>query len=162
MVPVYCHNCGHRNPEGVNFCSSCGNALLEDGDDATITLHPDEAETSEDNPEVTYVAVPHGAGVLVVTRGPNVGARYLLGDAVVRAGRHPESDIFLDDVTVSRRHAVIRRIDDGYEITDVGSLNGTYVDGERIDTVPLKDMDEVQIGRFVLVFLLSGRAEATA
>ena len=84
---VYCHNCGHRNPEGVNFCSSCGNALLEDGDDATITLHPDEAETSEDNPEVTYVAVPHGAGVLVVTRGPNVGARYLLGDAVVRAGR---------------------------------------------------------------------------
>ncbi len=105
---VFCHNCGHRNPEGVNFCSSCGHALLADGDDATITLHPtDEAETSEDQPDVTLVEVPHGAGVLVVTRGPNIGARYLLGENVVRAGRHPESDIFLDDITVSRRHVEI-------------------------------------------------------
>ena len=105
---MFCSNCGHRNPEGVNFCSSCGNALLADGDDATITLHPnDEAETGEEKPEVTLVEVPHGAGVLVVTRGPNIGTRYLLGDEVVRAGRHPESDIFLDDITVSRRHVEI-------------------------------------------------------
>ena len=111
---VFCHNCGHRNPEGVNFCSSCGHALLADGDDATITLHPtDEAETSEDHPDVTLVEVPHGAGVLVVTRGPNIGARYLLGEKVVRAGRHPESDIFLDDITVSRRHVEITPEDGG-------------------------------------------------
>ena len=73
---VFCHNCGHRNPEGVNFCSSCGHALLADGDDATITLHPtDEGETTEDHPDVTLVEVPHGAGVLVVTRGPEHRAR---------------------------------------------------------------------------------------
>jgi len=84
---VFCHNCGHRNPEGVNFCSSCGAALLADGDDATITLHPaDEGETTEDYPDVTSVEIPHGAGVLVVTRGPNIGARYLLGADVVKAG----------------------------------------------------------------------------
>jgi pSer/pThr/pTyr-binding forkhead associated (FHA) protein len=154
---VYCHNCGHRNPEGVNFCSSCGNALLADGDDATITLHPDEAETSEDSTEVTLVAVPHGSGVLVVTRGPNVGARYLLGDDVVRAGRHPESDIFLDDITVSRRHVVISRDDDGtYTLRDVGSLNGTYVNRERIDEATLSPGDEVQIGKFKLVYLVAG------
>ena len=111
---VFCTNCGHKNPEGVNFCSSCGHALLADGDDATITLHPtEEAETSEDQPDVTWVEVPHGAGVLVVTRGPNVGARYLLGEQVVKAGRHPESDIFLDDITVSRRHVEITPTGDG-------------------------------------------------
>jgi pSer/pThr/pTyr-binding forkhead associated (FHA) protein len=154
---VYCHNCGHRNPEGVNFCSSCGNALLADGDDATITLHPDEAETSEESSEVTFVAVPHGAGVLVVTRGPNVGARYLLGDKEVRAGRHPESDIFLDDITVSRRHVVITPNGDGtYSLKDVGSLNGTYVNRERIDETTLDPGDEVQIGKFKLVYLVAG------
>jgi pSer/pThr/pTyr-binding forkhead associated (FHA) protein len=154
---VFCHNCGHRNPEGVNFCSSCGHALLSDGDDATITLHPtDEAET-EEHADVTLVEVPHGAGVLVVTRGPNIGSRYLLGDKVVRAGRHPESDIFLDDITVSRRHVEIAPADGGaYSIRDVGSLNGTYVNRERIDEVQLSPGDEVQIGKFKLVYLVAG------
>jgi pSer/pThr/pTyr-binding forkhead associated (FHA) protein len=158
VVVVFCHNCGHRNPEGVNFCSSCGNALLPDGDDATITLHPNEdAETSEENPDVTLVEVPHGAGVLVVTRGPNVGARYLLGDEVVRAGRHPESDIFLDDITVSRRHVEITPEAGGtYSLRDVGSLNGTYVNRERIDEAKLAPGDEVQIGKFKLVYLVAG------
>ncbi len=154
---VFCHNCGHRNPEGVNFCSSCGHALLADGDDATITLHPtDEGETTEDYPDVTSVEVPHGAGVLVVTRGPNIGARYLLGGDVVKAGRHPESDIFLDDITVSRRHVEITPADGGYTVRDVGSLNGTYVNRERIDEVPLAPGDEVQIGKFKLVYLVAG------
>jgi pSer/pThr/pTyr-binding forkhead associated (FHA) protein len=155
---VFCHNCGHRNPDGVNFCSSCGNALLADGDDATITLHPnDDAETSEENPDVTLVEVPHGAGVLVVTRGPNIGARYLLADEVVRAGRHPESDIFLDDITVSRRHVEITPKDGGvYVLRDVGSLNGTYVNRERIDETQLEPGDEVQIGKFKLLYLVAG------
>jgi pSer/pThr/pTyr-binding forkhead associated (FHA) protein len=158
VVVVFCHNCGHRNPEGVNFCSSCGHALLADGDDATITLHPtDDPDTGEVRPDVELVAVPHGAGVLVVTRGPNVGARYLLGDKVVRAGRHPESDIFLDDITVSRRHVEITPTDGGaYAVRDVGSLNGTYVNRERIDEVKLAPGDEVQIGKFKLVYLVAG------
>jgi pSer/pThr/pTyr-binding forkhead associated (FHA) protein len=158
VVLVFCHNCGHRNPEGVNFCSSCGNALLADGDDATITLHPnDEAEAGEEKPEVTLVEVPHGAGVLVVTRGPNIGTRYLLAADVVRAGRHPESDIFLDDITVSRRHVEITPGDGGtYSLRDVGSLNGTYVNRERIDEVQLAPGDEVQIGKFKLVYLVAG------
>jgi pSer/pThr/pTyr-binding forkhead associated (FHA) protein len=154
---VFCHNCGHRNPEGVNFCSSCGTALLADGDDATITLHPaDEGETADDYPDVTSVEIPHGAGVLVVTRGPNIGARYLLGEDVVKAGRHPESDIFLDDITVSRRHVEITPTGGGYAVRDVGSLNGTYVNRERIDEVPLAPGDEVQIGKFKLVYLVAG------
>jgi pSer/pThr/pTyr-binding forkhead associated (FHA) protein len=154
---VFCNNCGHKNPEGVNFCSSCGNPLLEEGDTATITLHPDEAETSDDSTEVIPVAVPHGAGVLVVTRGPNVGARYVLGDQVVGAGRHPESDIFLDDITVSRRHLEITPAHDGtYSLRDLGSLNGTYVNRERIDEAKLAPGDEVQIGKFKLVYLVAG------
>jgi pSer/pThr/pTyr-binding forkhead associated (FHA) protein len=158
VVAVFCHNCGHRNPEGVNFCSSCGNALLNDGDDATITLHQDDHDDGADvGPEVTLVAVPHGSGVLVVTRGSNTGARYLLGEDVVRAGRHPESDIFLDDITVSRRHVEITPGHDGsFTLRDVGSLNGTYVNRERIDEVQLKPGDEVQIGKFKLVFLVAG------
>jgi pSer/pThr/pTyr-binding forkhead associated (FHA) protein len=158
VVAVFCNNCGHRNPEGVNFCSSCGHALLAEGDEATITLHPaDDPESGEVRLDVEQVEVPHGAGVLVVTRGPNIGARYLLGDQVVRAGRHPESDIFLDDITVSRRHVEIVPKDGGsYVVRDVGSLNGTYVNRERIDEVQLAPGDEVQIGKFKLVYLVAG------
>ncbi len=160
MDGVFCTNCGHRNPAGVNFCSSCGHTLLADGDDATITLQTvqatEEAEPSEPHPDVTLVEVPHGAGVLVVTRGPNLGARHLLGDGVVKAGRHPESDIFLDDITVSRRHAEISPVDGGYKVRDVGSLNGTYVNRERIDEAQLAPGDELQIGKFKLVYLVAG------
>jgi hypothetical protein len=159
VVPVFCNNCGHRNPEGVNFCSSCGNALLSDGDDATITLHPvdETGEASEGEPTLTQVEIPHGAGVLVITRGSNMGVRYLLGENVTRAGRHPESDIFLDDITVSRRHVEITHVaGDTFTIRDVGSLNGTYVNRERIEEANLAPGDEVQIGKFKLVYLVAG------
>ena len=159
VVAVFCNNCGHRNPEGVNFCSSCGNALLTDGDDATITLHPadDNGETSEEDHAATLVEIPHGSGVLVVTRGSNMGARYLLREHITRAGRHPESDIFLDDITVSRRHVEITHADGGtFIIRDVGSLNGTYVNRERIDEATLLPGDEVQIGKFKLLYLVAG------
>jgi len=159
VVAVFCNNCGHGNPEGVNFCSSCGNALLTDGDDATITLHPadDSGESSEEDHAETLVEIPHGAGVLVVTRGSNMGARYLLGEHITRAGRHPESDIFLDDITVSRRHVEITHVDGGtFIIRDVGSLNGTYVNRERIDEASLLPGDEVQIGKFKLLYLVAG------
>jgi pSer/pThr/pTyr-binding forkhead associated (FHA) protein len=93
----------------------------------------------------------------VVLRGPNTGARFLLDDDIVQSGRHPDSDIFLDDVTVSRKHATFTREGNTFVVRDVGSLNGTYVNRERIDEVALQTGDEVQIGKFRLVFY-AGRA----
>ncbi len=106
--------------------------------------------------------LPEGMGMLVVRRGPNRGSTYVLDAPVTSLGRHPDSDIFLDDVTVSRRHAVVERTPEGYVLRDVGSLNGTYVDHERIETVALRDLDEVQIGRFVLTFVLGGHSSAVS
>jgi hypothetical protein len=157
---VFCHNCGHRNPAGVNFCSSCGSVLAtESATDSTVTLQAvdEHGEVPEEDSAVTHVDLPTGAGVLVVKRGPNVGTRYELTGDVVRTGRHPESDIFLDDVTVSRRHAELFRSGRGtMRIRDLGSLNGTYVNRERTDETVLHPGDEVQIGKFKLVYLTSG------
>ena len=94
--------------------------------------------------------------MLIVRRGPNARSRYWLEAQVTTLGRHPKSDVFLDDVTVSREHAVIRHDDAGYDVTDVGSLNGTYLDQRRVDTAPLHHLAELRIGRFVLVFVLGG------
>lgn len=102
--------------------------------------------------------LPAGLGMLVVRRGPNAGSTFVLEAESTSLGRHPDSDIFLDDVTVSRRHAVVRRTNGGYEVSDVGSLNGTYVDHESVETAPLRDMSELQIGRFVLTFVLGTEA----
>ena len=103
----------------------------------------------------TVEALRPGTALLVVLRGPNTGARFLLDDDEVLSGRHPESDIFLDDVTVSRRHAVFRRTSEGFVVRDVGSLNGTYVNRQLVDEVVLRTGDEVQIGKFRLVFYAS-------
>jgi pSer/pThr/pTyr-binding forkhead associated (FHA) protein len=102
--------------------------------------------------QATVDALRHGTALLVVLRGPNAGARFLLDADEVSTGRHPDSDIFLDDVTVSRKHATFRREGDVFLVRDVGSLNGTYVNRERIDEAALKTRDEVQIGKFRLVF----------
>jgi len=102
--------------------------------------------------QATVDALRHGTALLVVLRGPNTGARFLLDSNEVSSGRHPNSDIFLDDVTVSRKHATFRREGDDFLVRDVGSLNGTYVNRERIDEAALKTGDEVQIGKFRLVF----------
>jgi pSer/pThr/pTyr-binding forkhead associated (FHA) protein len=103
-------------------------------------------------------ALPPGSGLLVVKRGPNAGSRFLLDQDVTTAGRHPDSDIFLDDVTVSRRHAEFRRIGTEFQVNDVGSLNGTYLNRERIENATLAGGDEVQIGKFRLVFLTGARS----
>ena len=154
---MFCNNCGHRNPVGSNFCSSCGAPLEHGGDDATITLVPvDPGDVGEDEITVGFDGVPEGVGMLVVKRGPNAGSKFMLDSEVTRAGRHPESDIFLDDITVSRRHAEFQRGADGYVVRDVGSLNGTYLNRERIDEEQLANGDEVQIGKFKLVFLTGG------
>jgi pSer/pThr/pTyr-binding forkhead associated (FHA) protein len=148
-----CPHCGHRNPVGARFCSSCG-AGLDDGDAANTTMVvavPLDNATEE--VEIEFDELPAGVGILVVTRGPNSGSRYALDEPVVTAGRHPDSMIFLDDITVSRRHAEVRRVEGGYEVADAGSLNGTYLNRERVETAMLTDGDEVQIGTFKLLFL---------
>jgi pSer/pThr/pTyr-binding forkhead associated (FHA) protein len=111
----------------------------------------DVATLSAQN-QATVEALRPGTALLVVLRGPNAGARFLLDSDEVSTGRHPKSDIFLDDVTVSRKHATFRRQGDVFLVRDVGSLNGTYVNRERIDEAALKTRDEVQIGKFRLVF----------
>jgi pSer/pThr/pTyr-binding forkhead associated (FHA) protein len=157
---VFCTQCGHNNPPGSNFCSSCGAPLATLREDpTTVTFIPEPGE-GYDEVSVDFDEVPTGMGILVVKRGPNVGSRFALDKDVVQAGRHPESDIFLDDVTVSRRHADIVRSDTGYFVRDVGSLNGTYLNRERVESAPLADGDELQIGTFKLVFL-TGRGDAT-
>jgi pSer/pThr/pTyr-binding forkhead associated (FHA) protein len=118
--------------------------LTEAESDADATLSAQE--------QATVDALRHGTALLVVLRGPNAGARFLLDSDEVSTGRHPNSDIFLDDVTVSRKHATFRREGDVFLVRDVGSLNGTYVNRERIDEAALKTRDEVQIGKFRLVF----------
>jgi pSer/pThr/pTyr-binding forkhead associated (FHA) protein len=157
---VFCNQCGHGNPPGSNFCSSCGAVLAKRREDpTTVTFIPEPGE-GYDDVSVEYGDMPDGVGILVVKRGPNVGSRFALERDVVQAGRHPDSDIFLDDVTVSRRHAEIIREENQYVVRDAGSLNGTYLNRERVDEAPLKNGDELQIGTFKLVFL-TGRGDVT-
>lgn len=103
-------------------------------------------------PDAAIDALPPFSALLVVQHGPNTGARFLLDADVTTAGRDTKSEIFLDDVTVSRRHAEFRRSPNGFEVRDVGSLNGTYVNRERIDAISLNAGDEVQVGKYRLTF----------
>jgi hypothetical protein len=164
VTALFCNRCGHRNPEDANFCSSCGAPLEHPGEtDAsltTITLTAVESagEVVDEHIVISMEDVPTGAGVLIVKRGPNAGSRFVLEHDVTDVGRHPKSDIFLDDVTVSRRHAEVTRRHGGFGVRDVGSLNGTYLNRERIEEAPLASGDELQIGKFRLVFLTEGGA----
>jgi pSer/pThr/pTyr-binding forkhead associated (FHA) protein len=170
----FCTECGHQNPDDARFCSQCGHRLqqvtatqgtvgvAENAGETTATITfgapGKQAEHEESLNEADAAAVdalPAGSALLVVQRGPSAGSRFLLDTDVVSAGRHPESEIFLDDVTVSRRHAEFRRRPDGYLVADVGSLNGTYVNRDRIDEVTLQGGDEVQIGKYRLVYFAS-------
>jgi pSer/pThr/pTyr-binding forkhead associated (FHA) protein len=159
LTPIFCNRCGHRNPEDANFCSSCGAALERQpaGDlaTATITLSPVDAggEGGEEEITVSLGDHPPGVGLLVVMRGPSAGSRFTLGLGETTIGRRTDSDIFLDDVTVSRRHARIEHTDGGFTVTDAGSLNGTYLNRERIESGELHNGDELMIGKFRLVFL---------
>jgi pSer/pThr/pTyr-binding forkhead associated (FHA) protein len=171
----FCTNCGHQNPDDARFCSQCGTRLVtapvappgpsEPSAESTATIQISsvsevselsKAETGERqlNPvdAAAVDALPTGHALLVVQKGPGAGSRFLLDEDVVSAGRAPDSQIFLDDVTVSRQHAVFKRAGDTFTVSDAGSLNGTYVNRDRIDTVQLTDSDEVQIGKYRLVF----------
>jgi hypothetical protein len=170
---VFCTQCGQQNPDDSRFCARCGAPTGRTGGDAgvettsTISLAAlegaldtgagAEVETSEPHESGVTDSLPPGSALLVVKRGPNAGSRFLLDADVTTAGRHPDSDIFLDDVTVSRRHAEFVRDGDSFVVRDVGSLNGTYLNRGRIDAASLAGGDEVQIGKYRLVFYASQR-----
>lgn len=145
MSETICHRCSHPNSDASNYCSSCGFDLQRDIEEATEN-HVFDFSALEQSDEIT-------SATLVITRGAAAGSRFELAPGVTTIGRHPESTIFLDDVTVSRRHAEIRRDTAAVTITDAGSLNGTYVNRERAESASLRSSDEVQIGKFKLVFL---------
>jgi hypothetical protein len=151
---MVCARCGHDNQEGARFCSSCGSPLVPDGDETTLTLSAVEAADLEEELERYLDGLPAGVGLLVVRHGPNAGSSFRLTEPVTTIGRHPDSEIFLDDITVSRRHVVIEHDAEGYLLRDVGSLNGTYVNRERADEARLRSGDELQIGRYRISFLV--------
>ncbi len=153
MAIVTCPHCGHQNPLGSHFCSSCGKEIEGPSEHGTTASVLVPLDSSAEEVRVELDELPPGIGMLVVTRGPNSGSRFALDEPVVTAGRHPDAGIFLDDITVSRRHAEIRQVDGGYELADVGSLNGTYLNRERVEACNLQDGDELQIGTFKLLFL---------
>jgi pSer/pThr/pTyr-binding forkhead associated (FHA) protein len=164
MASVYCARCGRPNPEDARFCSNCGTALVRGAAEgvgettSTISLDRGQALDAELNDEpladpAMLEALPLDSALLVVHRGPNAGSRFLLDSELTTAGRHPDSDIFLDDVTVSRRHAEFYRSGTRFTVRDVGSLNGTYVNRDRIEETELFSGDEVQIGKFRLIFM---------
>ncbi|MHB1592728.1 MAG: FHA domain-containing protein [Streptosporangiaceae bacterium] len=164
MPSVYCTRCGEPNPESSRFCSQCGMALPRPGErpgasetTSMIFTGGESAEIEGTDEHAADAAVaatlPASTAILIVRRGPNAGSRFLLDAEVTEVGRRPGSDIFLDDVTVSRRHAEFYRHGATFAVRDVGSLNGTYVNRQRIEEVTLGSGDEVQIGKFRLVFL---------
>ncbi|MDQ6935598.1 MAG: zinc-ribbon and FHA domain-containing protein [Actinomycetota bacterium] len=157
-----CFHCGSENAATARFCSQCGRPLSASSTEprpgestATISFGGTSGETDEraalnEADAAAVDALPEGSALLIVQRGPSAGSRYLLDTDVVTAGRHPDSDIFLDDITVSRRHVEFRRSQGTFLVHDVGSLNGTYVNRDRIDEAVLASSDEVQIGKFRL------------
>jgi hypothetical protein len=170
MAGMYCGRCGRPNPESSRYCSNCGAPLMRAstgsfsaipaerpaGDTTSIISPVPGDQEGYDDPSPDFSAVeslPPGTALLVVLRGPNAGSRFLLDSDFTSAGRHPDSDIFLDDVTVSRRHAEFYRHGDRFTVRDVGSLNGTYVNRDRIEEAELVGGDEVQIGKFRLLFM---------
>jgi pSer/pThr/pTyr-binding forkhead associated (FHA) protein len=154
MTYVFCNSCGHRNPPESAFCSSCGSPL-DSLDDRTITISAvdpllDGSGTADDI-VVPMSSLPKDTAVLIVRSGAQAGERFQLEDGVTHLGRHPDSEIMLDDITVSRRHVTIERTPQGYVVSDAGSLNGTYINQQRVDRALLRHGDELQIGKFRLV-----------
>ncbi len=174
-----CGACGHNNDEAANFCSACGHALHGDEtagheDETTLAYAiPDEVRAPDPSrPASEAVGGGDGSGgaerseygVLEVMTGAKKGSRFALSEQTTSAGRHPESLIFLDDVTVSRRHAVVERLNNDandYVVRDAGSLNGTYLNRERVEEAVLSHGDEVQVGKFKLLFIAPGRGPET-
>ena len=153
MSHVYCPECGFQNPEAANYCTKCGALLVRDesGADTTMSFTPEEGD--EESAEIVDEIKTEGPALVVRSGGGRAGEHFLLEQESTTVGRSPECDIFLDDVTVSRRHALVKRSNDQFLIEDQGSLNGTFLNRRRIESGGLEDGDEVQIGKYKLTFL---------
>ena len=151
MSHVYCPECGFQNPEAANFCSKCGARLIPEAGETTQSISPDDVADAPTS--VLADAGISGPALVVRSGGGRAGESFFPGDGRTLIGRSPECDIFLDDVTVSRKHAELERSGETFTIRDLGSLNGTFVNRRRIESAELEDDDEVQIGKYRLTFL---------
>ena len=151
MSHVYCSECGFQSPAAATYCARCGALLVHDeGGETTMTFAPDDLNEDEHDP---LDVVVDGTALVVRSGGGIAGETFTLTGARTLIGRSPECEVFLDDVTVSRRHAEILHDGDRYTIRDLGSLNGTFVNRQRVESAELHDDDEVQIGKYRLTFL---------
>ena len=151
MSYIYCPECGFQSPEAAHYCSRCGALLtVEAAGETTLSLAPEEL--TGEAPPVPDEGI-RGPALVVRSGGGRAGESFKPGTGRTVIGRSPECDIFLDDVTVSRRHAELSRDADTFTIRDLGSLNGTFVNRRRIESATLEDDDEVQIGKYRLTFL---------
>ena len=150
MSHSYCPECGFQNPEAANYCARCGAPLLRpEESETTMTFTPEEAE--EDG-----LGLPEGIdgpALIVRAGGGRAGETFTLEHERITIGRSPDCEIFLDDVTVSRKHAVITKNGDDFRIEDEGSLNGTFVNKRRVEAAELENGDELQIGKYRLTYL---------
>ncbi|MGZ4360102.1 MAG: FHA domain-containing protein [Gaiellaceae bacterium] len=151
MSHIYCPECGFQNPEAANYCSKCGALLVheEPSPETTITITPDQLEDTGVSLEELGI---QGPAFVVRAGGGRAGEVFHPGDERTTIGRSPQCDIFLDDVTVSRKHAVLSRERGRFLLQDQGSLNGTFLNKHRIESAELSDGDEVQIGKYRLTF----------
>jgi FHA domain-containing protein/zinc ribbon protein len=149
MSHVYCPECGFQNPEAANYCARCGAALIKpDESETTMTFTPEEGEVHEALEDVGV----NGPALVVRSGGGRSGETFPLGGEQTTIGRSPDCGIFLDDVTVSRRHANVLHRKTNFVIEDQGSLNGTFVNRKRVDSAELDDGDEIQIGKYRMTF----------
>ena len=150
---MHCPECGFQNPEAANYCSKCGALLITDepGGSTTMTYAPEDV-VDEGGEPLSELRI-EGTALVVRSGGGRAGETFALDGDRVEIGRSPDAQVFLDDVTVSRSHAMLVREDVGYTIEDSGSLNGTYVNRRRVEKAKLEDGDEVQIGKYRLTFL---------
>jgi pSer/pThr/pTyr-binding forkhead associated (FHA) protein len=150
---VYCQECGFQNPESANYCSRCGALLVKDeaGTETTQTFTPDDGDGTAD--AVLEDVGVKGPALVVRSGGGRAGETFGTESEQTTIGRSPDCGIFLDDVTVSRKHAVLTNRNGTFTIEDQGSLNGTFVNRKRVEAAELEDGDELQIGKYRLTFL---------
>jgi len=150
---IYCPECGFQNLESAHYCSRCGALLVVESepDETTITISAEEVQ--DEHSDLLEELGVEGPALVVRSGGGRTGEVFTLEKPQTTVGRSPDCDIFLDDVTVSRDHALLIRRADGYHLDDCGSLNGTYVNRRRVESVRLEDGDELQIGKYKLSFL---------
>jgi len=150
---VFCPECGFRNSDGAGFCARCGASLVPEqpDDQTTISYQP-----GEDEGALAPVAglAREQAALVIRSGGGRAGETYTLEAERTTIGRHPDADIFLDDVTVSRNHAVVQHEESRYVLFDEGSLNGTFINRRRSERAVLADGDEIQIGKYKLTFIV--------